>query len=55
MWDEAELARQEMLGGSVGSRGPMQPMSAAYRMPCSSLESRPCRGVDQLALELRVQ
>ena len=40
----AELARQEMLGGSVGSRGPMQPMSAPYRMPCSSLEPWPCRG-----------
>ena len=37
----AELARQEMLGGSVGSRGPMQPMSAPYRMPCSSLEFQP--------------
>ena len=45
---------REMLGGSVGSRGPMQPMSAPYRMPCSSLEPRPCRGVGQLALELRV-
>ena len=28
----------------MGSRGPMQPMSAPFRMPCSSLEPRPCQG-----------